>query len=171
MLDLVRDTIATVLGHTAQETADPERAFRDFGFDSMTAVEFRTRLATATGIALPATLVYDYPTPAALVTYLRTGLLGGTGTGPARVRRVLGSDEPIAIVGMSCRLPGGIETPEQLWQAVSEGEDLVGDLPRDRGWRIADVAADGTGEGGGEEGFQAVKTLSQAGLLRGIGEF
>ncbi|MCX5380982.1 type I polyketide synthase [Streptomyces sp. NBC_00091] len=136
LLDLVRDTIATVLGHTAQETADPERAFRDFGFDSMTAVEFRTRLGTATGLPLPATLVYDYPTPAALVAHLRTELLGGAGTGPAHVRRVVGSDEPIAIVGMSCRFPGDVGSPEDLWRLVASEADAISPFPRDRGWNI-----------------------------------
>ncbi|RST05625.1 SDR family NAD(P)-dependent oxidoreductase [Streptomyces sp. WAC07149] len=138
LLDLVRDTIATVLGHAAQETADPERAFRDFGFDSMTAVEFRTRLSTATALPLPATLVYDHPTPAALVSHLHAELLGGTGTGTgvARVRRVVGSDEPIAIVGMSCRFPGDVGSPEDLWRLVESGADAISPFPRDRGWNI-----------------------------------
>ncbi|RSS49923.1 SDR family NAD(P)-dependent oxidoreductase, partial [Streptomyces sp. WAC07061] len=136
LLDLVRDTIATVLGHAAQETADAERAFRDFGFDSMTAVEFRTRLGTATGLPLPATLVYDYPTPAALVSHLHAELLGGTGTGAARVRRAVGSDEPIAIVGMSCRFPGDVGSPEDLWRLVQSGADAITPFPRDRGWNI-----------------------------------
>ncbi|WP_455771948.1 type I polyketide synthase [Streptomyces lavendulae] len=175
LTDLVRDRAASVLGHASGEAIEAGRAFKELGFDSLTVVELRNRLTAATGLTLPATLVYDHPSPAALARFLGDELLG-TGeqepAAPAAGGTGGGEDEdPVVIVGMSCRLPGGIETPEQLWQAVSEGEDLVGDLPRDRGWRIADVTADGGGTGGGEEGFQAVKTLGQAGLLRGIGEF
>jgi 4-hydroxyphenylalkanoate synthase len=61
---------ATVLGHPAPEDIDPDTAFQDFGFDSLTAVELRNRLKTATGLTLPPTLTFDCPTPTAVADYM-----------------------------------------------------------------------------------------------------
>ncbi|WP_244375586.1 type I polyketide synthase [Streptomyces ficellus] len=79
LVALVRAKVAAVLGHdgTGGETVDEDRPFKELGFDSLTAVELRNQLGTVTGIRLPATLVFDYPTPAALATFLDTHFRDG----------------------------------------------------------------------------------------------
>ncbi|WP_370961714.1 type I polyketide synthase [Amycolatopsis sp. cg9] len=139
--DLVRTTVAAVLGHGdtgAVGTGDP---FTDLGFDSMMSVELRNRLTAATALDLPATLVFDHPTPAAVARLLLAGLFGGDErTGPARRPRAR-TDDPVVIVGMSCRYPGGVRSPDDLWTMVANGHDAVGPFPADRGWDLATLAA------------------------------
>ncbi|WP_025736141.1 type I polyketide synthase [Mycobacterium genavense] len=139
LLDLVRSHIATVLGNTTVEAIDPDKAFQDLGFDSLTAVEMRNRLKTATGLALSPTLIFDYPTPNGLAGYICKEL-GGVPheIAHAPVAQVTG-DDPIVIVGMSCRYPGGVSTPEDLWQMLIEGRDVVTEFPSDRGWDLSGV--------------------------------
>ncbi|WP_380283481.1 type I polyketide synthase [Kitasatospora purpeofusca] len=138
LTDLTRRQAAVVLGHSGPETVGADRAFTELGFDSLTALEMRNRLNTATGLRLPATVLFDYPSATALARFLRTELLSlpEYGRAPAAVpaRAV---DEPIAIVAMSCRFPGGIASPEDLWRCVADGVDTVSPLPTDRGWDLA----------------------------------
>ncbi|MEU9578343.1 type I polyketide synthase [Streptomyces chilikensis] len=137
VLDVVRDAAAGVLGHRSGTEIQPQRAFSDLGFDSLTAVEMRNRLSLVTETRLPATLVFDFPTPAALADHLCAQLLGRPDAveAAATVSRDR-DDDPIAIIGMSCRLPGDVRSPEDLWQLVLDGRDAMGPVPTDRGWRI-----------------------------------
>ncbi|CDR01146.1 Beta-ketoacyl synthase [Streptomyces iranensis] len=136
LTDLVCSNAATVLGLGPTATVDVHRPFRDQGFDSLTAVELRNRLGGATGLRLAATAVFDHPTPAALVDHLRAELLGGPAGAAALPAAVVADDDPIVIVSMSCRYPGGVHTPEDLWQVVAGETDAVSDFPTDRGWDV-----------------------------------
>ncbi|MET9606156.1 type I polyketide synthase [Streptomyces sp. NPDC006512] len=141
-LEFVRSQTALVLGYPGPGSVDPATAFRDLGFDSLTAVEIRNLLTARTGLRLPATLIFDYPNSLSLAAFLQDELLGAraaepagtTGTGPAGGAAT--DDDPIAIVAMSCRFPGGVRTPEDLWQLLADGRDAISGFPADRGWDL-----------------------------------
>ncbi|MCX4547575.1 type I polyketide synthase [Streptomyces sp. NBC_01500] len=141
MIDVVRSRVAAVLRYTSASAVDSDRAFSELGFDSLMAVELRNQLSEETGVRLPASVIFDQPTPAALAAHLES--LSGDGEAvpgdrAAAVPATGGADpeEPIAIVGMACRLPGGVESPEELWELVLRGEDAIVPMPDNRGWDI-----------------------------------
>ncbi|GAB3897543.1 hypothetical protein GCM10029964_080580 [Kibdelosporangium lantanae] len=132
LVNLVCTQAAVVLGHGSADAVAVDRPFVELGFDSLTALELRNRLSAETGVRLSSTLVFDYPTPRALAGFLASG------TRKSReVARVVTS-EPIAIVGMACRYPGGVTTPDELWQLVMSGADATSEFPDDRGWESVD---------------------------------
>ncbi|HXP99683.1 MAG TPA: type I polyketide synthase, partial [Solirubrobacteraceae bacterium] len=135
-LETVSVEVAAVLGHSSSRAIDPQRPFKELGFDSLMAVELRNRLGTKTGLRLPATLVFDYPNPVSLATRLLEEI-DGASVELAAVRSArIDSDEPIAIVGMACRYPGGVSSPDELWELVTSGGDAISGFPDDRGWDL-----------------------------------
>ncbi|MFC9948944.1 type I polyketide synthase, partial [Streptomyces pratensis] len=164
LVGVVRAQAALVLGHAGDGAVAADRAFKDLGFDSLTAVELRNRLDEITGVRLPVTLVFDYPTPASLAAHLSSVLAGATAGHDREVRPAATSDEPIAIVGMSCRFPGGVASPEDLWTMLDGGGEGLGDFPTDRGWAL-DGLFDPTGERPGSS------LVDKGGFLDGIADF
>ncbi|MFP1882393.1 SDR family NAD(P)-dependent oxidoreductase [Lonsdalea quercina] len=125
---------------TEKRFVSETQAFRDIGFTSLTVVELARELSSATGLELPSTLVYDHPTPHAVAEHLRQALgLSSGEEGLEDYARDGHNDEPIAIIGISCRYPGGVSDPESLWRLVADGRDTVGDYPSDRGWDTANL--------------------------------
>ncbi|WP_438818897.1 SDR family NAD(P)-dependent oxidoreductase, partial [Streptomyces hilarionis] len=156
LVELVLGEVAVVLGHASAGDIGVGQAFSDLGFDSLTAVELRNRLGAVTGLRLPATLIFDYPSPGVLAEFLRGELVGEGAVVSASVGREAsaaggwsGSEDPIAIVGMGCRLPGGVGSPEDLWRLVVEGREGISAFPEDRGWdvgRLFDPDPDAVGK-------------------------
>ncbi|WP_449340879.1 SDR family NAD(P)-dependent oxidoreductase, partial [Streptomyces canarius] len=136
LTELVQSHVATILGYRSAQDVGRTLAFRELGFDSLAAVELRNRLSAATGLRLPATLVFDHPTPAGLARHLLGELTGTLAATVPTATRDIAADEPIAVIGMACRFPGGIASPEDLWRLVAEGRDAVGEFPTDRGWDV-----------------------------------
>ncbi|WP_316765045.1 SDR family NAD(P)-dependent oxidoreductase, partial [Streptomyces herbicida] len=134
LLILVRTHVAAALGHDGPQAVDPERGFGTLGFDSLAAVELRNKLGAATGLRLPATLTFDYPNATAVARYLDEQLVGADETSAAESRVVsTTTDDPVVIVGMACRYPGGVASPEDLWGLLAAGGDAVSEFPSDRG--------------------------------------
>ena len=113
VLDLVRAEVAAVLGHSSAGAVEPDRAFKELGFDSLTAVELRNRLQVATGLGLPATLVFDYPNAERLAAFVLGRLAPSTLVSDATIAEVIApvDDDPIVIVGMGLPLPRRGRTP------------------------------------------------------------
>nr|WP_306943211.1 type I polyketide synthase [Streptomyces phaeochromogenes] len=139
---VLRETVlsvtAEVRGEQPYERRDAERPFIELGLTSLGAVTLIERLGAATGLRLPATLVYDHPTPADVARHLRTALFTpGTAGSESAAADPGEDDDPVVIVAMGCRYPGDVQSPEDLWRLVSEGRDAVSDFPSDRGWDLA----------------------------------
>ncbi|MFE3504328.1 beta-ketoacyl synthase N-terminal-like domain-containing protein [Kitasatospora sp. NPDC059160] len=128
VLDLVRGETEGITGR-APEVDQP---FAEAGLDSLGTVRLRDRLGSALGVSLRPSLVFDHPTPSAMADHLT----GGATDAPPPAR---GATEPVAIVGMACRYPGGIAGPEDLWRVVAAGRDTVTDFPTDRGWPLDEL--------------------------------
>ncbi|MFI7221131.1 SDR family NAD(P)-dependent oxidoreductase [Micromonospora maritima] len=163
LLDVVRARCATVLGHAGPELVEPRRPFKDLGFDSLMAVELSNRLSAATGVRLAPHAVFNHPTPELLAAHLHARLLGTRATEVADAATVA-LDEPVAVVAMACRFPGGIGSPEELWRLLDAGGEVIGELPTDRGWPLADLYDPEPGTPG--------RTYTRAGgFLTGLADF
>ena len=134
LVELVQEDIAAVLALPGASSVQADVPLKELGLDSLMAVELRNRLSGRVGIKLPTTVAFDYPTARAMARLLMEKLQFGVGVVRAERRRAIdasaSASEAIAIVGMSCRAPGGLASPESYWSLLESGGDGVGPLPR-----------------------------------------
>ncbi|MEU7277096.1 SDR family NAD(P)-dependent oxidoreductase, partial [Streptomyces asiaticus] len=160
LLKLVRNATATVLGHDTADAVHPTQNFRELGFDSLTAVELRNRLSAATGLRLPATLVFDHPTPTAVVRLLEELLAPAGATSADSLLTGLDS--------LDAALTGGIADREQRTRIAARLRELL--RKTDGPWQDADGDADAEADlasASDEELFRALDnelTVSDDGL-------
>ncbi|WP_158828229.1 beta-ketoacyl reductase, partial [Streptomyces sp. NRRL S-118] len=170
LVELIRGEAAAVLRHSTTDAIGPERAFKEVGFDSLTALELRNRVNAATGLSLPTTIAFDYPNPAALADHILSRLTAGDDEGTERAGNLphpfqaATDDDMIAIVGMACCFPGDVDSPEALWDLVLRERDVIGTPPTDRGWDFDAIYSP-------EPGTPGKTYAREGGFLHGAGEF
>ncbi|HEV2639003.1 MAG TPA: SDR family NAD(P)-dependent oxidoreductase [Actinocrinis sp.] len=152
LVGLVRNTVAVVLGYPNPNAVDMALPFHDLGLDSLGAVELGDRISAATGSRLPDTITFSHPTPQALAEYLGTALDPPEHSGEDHAAEPARSGEPVAIIGMACRLPGDVSSPESLWDLLISAGDAIGDFPENRGWDLEALLATLTSESGSVHG-------------------
>ncbi|MGH3859103.1 type I polyketide synthase [Actinokineospora sp.] len=145
--DLVLSTTAGVLGHQDAASVLPSRTFKELGVDSATAVELRNRLRAATGLRLSTGLLFDHPTPDAVVDHL-TSLSDNDKQAVVITASQPADDDPVVIVAMGCRYPGEVTTPEDLWRLVATDTDAISEFPTNRGWDVEALFATGAERSG-----------------------
>ncbi|MRH92591.1 SDR family NAD(P)-dependent oxidoreductase [Nocardia sp. SYP-A9097] len=166
---LVRSQVAHVLGHNEAAAVSTAGTFKELGLDSRMGAELGEILFRQTGVRLSGTVIFDYPTPEALIAHLRrklrraavpqpvivppTSTAGASGVTAPQTASVpeapaVEQDDPVVIVGMACRFPSGITSPQRLWQAVAAGVDAISAFPADRDWEDAAGRTGGARRGG-----------------------
>ncbi|MGH3376725.1 MAG: acyltransferase domain-containing protein, partial [Actinoallomurus sp.] len=140
---LVRQETAAVLGQFDAALVEPSASFSDLGFDSAMVTELAARLADATASPVHGGTLFEHPTPAALAEFLSAGRPEADDVPRTTVTP---ADDPIAIVGIGCRYPGGVDSPEAFWSVLDAGADAISAMPADRGWS-PEVLASGRGGG------------------------
>ncbi len=137
---MLQAEVARVLAIGSASAVPINQPFSELGLDSLMAMELRNSLGRRVGKSLSATLAFDYPTVDALARWLLQSVLGRTAAGAssANASPRSAASEPIAIIGMGLRYPGGVSDPASFWKLLHGGVDAIGEIPRTR-WDVDEL--------------------------------
>ena len=141
LVEVVRREVNTALKLPAGTVIPADQTLKELGLSSLMASELPIRLGALVGRSLPASLLFDHPTVRAVAEYLASDPPPHSASresvpAPAAAGRTTGGGEPIAIVGMACRTPGGVADPEALWNLIHAERNAITSFPADRGWDL-----------------------------------
>ncbi len=134
----VQHLVASSLNLDSTDAIDPEQPLHALGIDSLMAVEMRRSLEKSFGSKFPSTLIFDYPTIEGITRYIEQSAFGNAGV-QQQQRALSHFQEPIAIIGVSCRYPGYGESAESFWHHLLQGTDGISDSPAR--WPLQDFKA------------------------------
>ncbi|MFN8494509.1 MAG: SDR family NAD(P)-dependent oxidoreductase [Caldilineaceae bacterium] len=167
---IIEEAVRRVLGQERAAAFSPNRPLMEMGFTSFHLLELRTLLSQQVGVALEPTFFFRYSTPQAMMDYFQSGQEIAQSTTPQRAAHhytldmlsenddaqagalqptrnahSMHTNEPIAIIGMACRFPGGVTNPDKFWSLLVDGVDAITEVPQSR-WRIDDYYGDEPGQ-------------------------
>jgi amino acid adenylation domain-containing protein len=129
---IVLAEVADLLRLDGPDLLDPARGFFELGLGSLGSVELAGRLERRLGRPVPPTAAFDHPTADRLAAFLAGATTEAAPVPPPAARTA--EPEPIAVVGLGCRFPGGADSPDAFWELLTAGRDVVGEVPAGR-WR------------------------------------
>ncbi len=132
VVKMIKETLGEFINIDSEKMKDLNSSFFELGVDSVLAIKVTGQLSRKLNIELPLAALFNYPTIQALANFVSEGILGDVQNPKKTITQSVPKDDPVAIIGMACRFPGGANSIEDFWQLLMEERNAVSGSPEDR---------------------------------------